>query len=84
MGPEGFQIRVRATSHQVGWQKMDAIRTALEAYYQQTVPLGTTAHRYLVHCFSNIGNILPLGKETPTSDRVLFTLNAVTPIRQLV
>ena len=39
---------------------------------------GTT---YLVHALTRQGGILPLGKDSPSSHRSLFTLNAIVALR---
>lgn len=81
-GNAGVQIRVRSATHAAGWVKADAIQTALaEAVYDETVHIG--AATYLVHCVSGIGDVLALGKETPTSKRSLFTLNVTVSLKQL-
>lgn len=78
----GFQVRVRSDSHGTGWTKADAIQTALaESVYQETVTVN--GRSYLVHAVSRIGDVLPLGKESPTSKRSLFTLNAGVTVRPL-
>ena len=80
-GPRGIQVRVRSKTPQAGWMKADSIRTALaESLYRMTLTIG--AAQYLVQSVSKIGNILALGKESPTSQRNLFTINAVTTITQ--
>lgn len=82
----GIQIRIRSQVENVGWVKADAIRTELaESVYQRTVHItsGATHTDYLVHSLDRIGEILSIGTESPTSSRNLFTLNAVTHIRQL-
>jgi len=81
MGLYGFQVRVRATDARVGWIKAHAIQATLaEVVYDETVVIG--ASRYLVHAVSKIGDVLSLGKDL-NSARSLFTLNAVTTIKQI-
>lgn len=78
----GFQVRVRAVSLTVGWLKMDAIRKALaESVSLTTVAVG--ADRYLIHCVCNIGPALPLGTDSPKTNRRLFTTNALLTVRKL-
>jgi Bacteriophage minor capsid protein len=73
MGPSGFQVRVRSKNHATGWLKADAIQTTLASLYQRTVRVEATL--YKVHAVVRIGDVLSLGKETPTSSRRLFTVN---------
>lgn len=74
----GIQVRIRAADPQVGWVQAEAIYNALcLAYDIPLVVLNTdnTTSRYLIHGFTKIGDVLPLGNE-PSSQRVLFTVNA--------
>ena len=79
----GIQVKIRAATHSGGgYGKADAIRTALaETVYDETVHVGDST--YLVHCYSRIGEVLTLGKETPTSKRSLFSINAIVALKQL-
>lgn len=78
----GFQVRVRAITALVGWQKANAIRTAM-AQSVSKMRVSVDSSRYYVQCIAKIGNVLPLGRDTGNSRRYLFTLNAVVPIRQI-
>ena len=76
----GIQVRVRATTHEVGWPKADAIQTGLAlSVYDETVTIDGTA--YLIHSINRIGQVIPIGKETPLSKRSVFTINALALIR---
>jgi hypothetical protein len=80
MGHNGVQIRVRSTTHPVGYAKADAVWTALcEEVYDNTVTIDGVS--YLVHSVNKIGDVLALGKEVPASKRSLFTINAVVSVR---
>lgn len=81
VGPNGFQVRVRAKDHPTGWLKADSIQKALaEIVYQRMVYVESSD--YFIHCISTIGDVLSLGKD-PNSNRRLFTINAVVTVRQL-
>lgn len=81
LGHSGFQVRVRSHNHSTGWTKADAIQRDLaENVYDETVHVGDK--NYLVHCVSNIGDVMDLGTDS-SSKRVLFTINAITVINQL-
>lgn len=78
----GFQVRIRSTTPTLGWIKADSIRKTLaESVYDITVAVGDK--RYLIHCVTRIGNVIALGKESPTSKRNLFTLNATVVLKQV-
>jgi hypothetical protein len=74
LGTVGFQVRVRATTHGRGWAKAEQLQEALASVYQRVVTIGTTS--YLVRAIVQIGDVLSLGRESPTSRRLLFTINA--------
>lgn len=83
----GIQVRVRDASPTGGWVKANALAVALD----QTIALddvtvedtdGTGSSTYKVYTVSRVGGILSLGKETPTSKRNLFTINALVALRQ--
>lgn len=81
-GHAGVQVRVRAATHAAGWTKADTVQEALaEDVYQRTVHVG--AATYLVHSLNRIGDVLAIGKESPTSKRSVFTLNMVVSVKQL-
>ena len=84
----GIQIRVRDANHQDGYAKARAIAVALdEQVAAQGVVVddivGTGQTTYVVWNVSRTTDVLSLGKETPTSKRNLFTINAVAALRQL-
>lgn len=78
----GVQVRVRAGTHKDGYAKARAVAVALdESIYDVAVTLD--AQQYLVHSVTRTGDVLALGKESPTSRRSLFTINALVTIRAL-
>lgn len=84
----GFMVRVRGSDHLRGSEKAHSIRTAMaEDVYDRTVTVptinGFAGAQYLVHCVALLGPVLPLGKESPTSKRSLFTVNAHLCVKQL-
>ena len=70
-----FQVRVRSTTHVIGWRKAWAVREALRGVYQASVSLSST---YLVHAITRIGSVVIAGKEG--AQRSLFTVNAFATI----
>lgn len=79
-GPMGVQVRIRGKDNPTGWAKADALATALSQVYRESVTVESST--YLVHCLSQMGSVLSLGKEAPTSKRNLFTVNMVMSVQQ--
>ena len=81
----GVQVRVRGRTYSSAKARANLIRTLLnETAYQTHVALG--ANQYLVHCFSAVSGVLPIGEDSkgePGSARSVFTINALCPIRKL-
>lgn len=78
----GFQVRIRARTHSVGWLKADAIRRGLaEDVLRETLTLDSD--QYFLQCVANIGQVLTLGKDRPLGKRSLFTVNAVATLRKV-
>jgi hypothetical protein len=76
-----YQVRVRAKDDRTTWVKANNIREALAAFYGRNVTI--SGESYEVQCAVKIGNVIPLGKETPTSMRSICTLNAMAVIRRI-
>lgn len=76
----GIQVRVRSITPEAGWTKANALAIALdEDLYQETVTIdGST---YTLHSVDRTGSVLPLGRNTPTDKRSLFTINAMAVLR---
>jgi hypothetical protein len=79
----GLQFRVRSSRHATTWTKANAIRNWLSTGINMAVVL-LGGSSYLVWCVTNIGQIIPLGKNVPQTKRSLCTINARTPIQELV
>jgi hypothetical protein len=78
----GFQIRVRSTTHDVGYDKANYLADSLDKNVSMYgVTLG--AHTYCVHSVTRAGDVIALGKEMPAARRSLFTLNCLAVIRLL-
>ena len=77
----GIQVRVRSTTHPVGWAKAKAIATALaKDVFEALVTISGST--YLVWAVCQRGNIAVLGKDKNSSRR-LFTVNATLHVRAL-
>jgi hypothetical protein len=79
----GFQVRVRAAKEVDGNRKADEARTTLaKLVYDATVSLDSS--HYVVHCFSRLGQVAPLGPETQGGrGRYIFTFNGQVSLKQV-
>lgn len=76
----GFQVRVRARNHAVGYLKARDIAVKLDQeVYQELVTVEEI--QYLVHAVTRVGDVLPIGKDAPRSKRSLFTINGIVSLR---
>lgn len=71
----GFQVRVRAREARTSHDKMRSLRDTLFAVLLRSVTIDSVP--YLVHVVSGIGQIIPVGQDTPQSKRYAHTLNAL-------
>lgn len=82
----GVQLRVRSALPEKGGLKCKEIEEAIDGVYDRSVsldpPTGTGTDVYLVHDVSRQGGAIPLGKESPSSRRNVFTINALVSLRQ--
>lgn len=69
----GVQVRVRAESYPIGWDKAVAVATILDAIHNTSITVDGTA--YVVQVAKRTTDVLPLGMEVGTK-RNLFTINA--------
>ena len=77
----GIQIRVRSAYEAIGYQKARDIAVALDQdVYQEPVAIDGKAYR--VHAITRTSDVLSLGRQTPNTERRLFTVNAVVSLRQ--
>ncbi len=79
---EGYQVRVRGVTHQIGNAKADAIRVYMsETAYNAIVTI--EGKRYRIPSFVQFGNLNVLGPDTPNTKRKLFTFNGTCVIQPL-
>lgn len=77
----GFLVRIRAATARAGFTKARAIAVALdESVRRDSVTVESS--NYKVYSVTRISGPLSLGKDVPTSNNDLFTINAVAAIRQ--
>jgi len=76
-GTDGLQVRVRSVRHDSGFEKASEIASALtDASLVRRITVAVDGVDHLVHSVDYVGNVIPLGKESPSSRRSLFTINA--------
>lgn len=78
----GIQILLRVLNPSAGKTLMNTIQQDLDTFFnntQVTHPIST--HVYLIHAFTRTTGVLSLGKESPNSQRSLFSINALASIR---
>jgi hypothetical protein len=83
----GFQVMLRANTHEEGYAKANEIAIALDKYTTlEGVSIdnaGTAGDSvYLIYAITRTTGVIPLGRESPASDRRLFTINALVALRQ--
>ena len=76
---EGVQVRVRGRTHEVGFLKAHQIAQALDRDVQNLI-VSINGTNYLVEAITRQGSVLAIGKESPTSNRRLFTINALIAV----
>jgi hypothetical protein len=76
----GIQIRVRAQTHPIGWQKANQVAVALINQVNQAIVQGPSGDYYIIYSILQTGAINTLGKEVGKSRRRLFTYNAICAI----
>lgn len=89
-GNQGIQVRVRSGTGPRGFQKALALATALDGVYWATVtvPANTAgvypvaAGTYSVQSVRNVGDVVGIGTEAPTSERQIFVFNAEVTLKQ--
>lgn len=83
VGPAGIQLQVRCSNENTGWRKANQIfNTLTKGIYDVFVTIDSVT--YLIHSVSTTSDILPLGPESPTSKRRLFTLNTVCNLARVI
>lgn len=79
----GIQFRVRATKPTVAWPKINELMLACDQQVNNNI-ITVDGTQYYVECITRKGTVLALGKESPTSKRFVYTLNATVSLRQIV
>lgn len=75
----GYQVRVRAATHPVGYLKTNQIAEALDAVNDVSVTID--GYVYLVECAPRTGDVMVLGLD-PNTKRNLFTVNGTMTVRR--
>ena len=77
----GIMVQVRGTGQPTAWAKAEAIKTALdESVDKSLVTVGSSD--YIVYAITRHSGPVSLGRE-PSTNRFLFTINAVVALRQI-
>lgn len=78
----GVQIRIRSSVFHEGWRKANEISTVLdEAVYNEALVIDSA--QYLIHAVTKSGGIANLGRDRPSGNRSLFTLNVTIDIQRI-
>jgi hypothetical protein len=81
----GFMIRVRGVKSRGVYPRASLIAQQMaENVRMETVVIDGGDERYLVHAINRKGGMNDLGKETPTSERNIVTINAIAAIHRTV
>lgn len=78
----GVMIRIRSTTAEVGYVQADLIRHLIDTQ-SSFVNVRVDDAVYRIESIDRTSAILPLGAESPTSARHLYTINATTSLRRL-
>jgi len=77
---KGVMVQVRGTDHPTAWAKAEAVNTALdESVRNSEVTIGSEV--YVVYSVTRHSGPISLGRE-PSTNRFLFSINAVVALRQ--
>lgn len=77
---QGIMVRIRASTHRIGWRKADEVRETLaRGIYYETITLNASTYKLV--CVGDVGSIVPNGKEAPNSARRVFSINCTVAIR---
>jgi hypothetical protein len=77
----GVMVQVRGTSQPTAWAKADSVKVALDESLSNELVTVDDAE-YIVHAATRHSGPLSLGRE-PSTNRFLFTINAVVSLRQI-
>jgi hypothetical protein len=77
----GIMIRIRAVDFTTGWSKAGLISNCIDTSVLNN-SLSLDGKTFIIYSITRTGNVLSIGKESPTSRRNLFSLNAVVALRQ--
>ncbi len=72
----GIQVRIRSASYNVGYVKAEAIAKSMDEDIQND-NIAVGGRVYTLHSLMRSTQVLPIGTESPTSTRLLFTVNGL-------
>lgn len=76
----GFQVRVRSGTEAMGYSKARTVALALDGLWRQGLLIEGVFYR--IQSVTRTTDVLSLGREAPTSQRRLFTVNGLVALRQ--
>ncbi len=77
----GVMVQVRGADQPTAWAKAEAIKTALDESVNNSL-LTVSTTDYIVYAVTRHSGPVSLGRE-PSTNRFLFTINAVVALRQI-
>jgi hypothetical protein len=77
----GFEILLRCTSDEDGWEKCNILSSALDIIRNHFVTKGDNT--YKIHNVTRLGGIGSLGNEPNSKRRKLFSMNFITSITKI-
>lgn len=77
----GIQLRIRASSYEVGYAKIEDIASALDEVTNESITIA--AGEYEIRNVSRTSPVASLGLEEGTKRRYLFTVNFLLTIKKL-
>lgn len=78
----GIQVRLRDTDVETGDNKINLVAQTLSAVARQDVIIDSEI--FLVHALTQSGNPIYIGLDAPNSKRVVWTLNLLMTVTQVV
>lgn len=77
----GIQLRIRSSSYETGFIKIEAVAASLDAIYRDTVEIDSVT--YQIQNLKKTTPVIPLGPERGTKRRFLFTVNYLLTLKKV-
>ena len=79
----GFMVRLRAAMFPRGFAKANDLAEALDKQVQDNIVTMSSGAVYKVYVTSRTGDVISLGRDTPTSKRSVFTINGICHLKRI-